>query len=187
MRITHALLMAGTALAFLAGCDARGDKTVRGGAAGPVGVPSEGIISEVPLGDVAGVTPNRLASTIDNPYTGNPQAIQEGKQLFRQMNCADCHGYTAKGGMGPDLTDHSWRYGGAPVNVFKSIAEGRPKGMPAWGPALPEVEIWKIVAYIQTLGGTVPADSADQLMQGNESGENDALRTPKGNHAENVP
>ena len=34
----------------------------------------------------------------------------------------------------------------------KDIAEGRPFGMPAWGGRIPDDLIWKIVAYIKTLG-----------------------------------
>jgi cytochrome c oxidase cbb3-type subunit 3 len=65
--------------------------------------------------------------------------------------------------MGPGLTDHYWRYGGHPAEVFNSIAEGRPQGMPAWGTALPPDSIWQIVAYLQSLGGVLPPDpSKDQ-------------------------
>ena len=32
------------------------------------------------------------------------------------------------------------------------IAEGRAKGMPAWGPRVPERQIWQLVAYIRSLG-----------------------------------
>jgi cytochrome c oxidase cbb3-type subunit 3 len=58
--------------------------------------------------------------------------------------------------MGPDLTDDYWRYGGYPAQVYRSIHDGRAQGMPAWGAALPEEEIWKLVAYIESLGGTFP-------------------------------
>ncbi|HZP86155.1 MAG TPA: c-type cytochrome, partial [Burkholderiales bacterium] len=97
---------------------------------------------------------------------GNPTAVQEGKNLFIKMNCAGCHGYDAGGGMGPSLVDHYWRYGGVPVSVYKSIYEGRPQGMPAWGRALPPQEIWKIVAYLESLGGTFPADAYHAALQG---------------------
>ena len=57
--------------------------------------------------------------------------------------------------MGPDLTDTEWRYGGLPVQIYKTIRDGRPQGMPAWGVALPPDDIWKLVAYVQSFGGTV--------------------------------
>jgi len=139
---------------------------VRGGAQ-VTALPADSTLASVPLGDLAGATPNRLATTITNPYANNQGAITEGKQLFAQMNCVGCHGYDAKGGMGPDLTDAYWRYGGAPAEIYKSIFEGRPQGMPAWGSAVPHDQIWKIVAYIQSLGGTFPAHMAEAGLQGN--------------------
>ena len=88
------------------------------------------------------------------------------------MNCAGCHGYDANGGMGPNLTDTYWRYGGSPAAIFKSIYEGRPQGMPAWNPALPPDEIWKLVAYIQSLGGAYSAAQYEASVQGDRVGDN---------------
>lgn len=116
----------------------------------------EGVAAVVPLGLPAGKNPALSLSTA-NPLGGDPVAIQEGKKLFVSMNCAGCHGYTAKGGMGPDLTDTAWRYGGTPIDIYKSVYEGRPQGMPAWGNGLPPQTIWQLVAYIQTLGGAFAA------------------------------
>lgn len=50
--------------------------------------------------------------------------------------------------------------------MFKSVADGRSHGMPAWGRALPATDIWRLVAYIQSLGGTVPAGFYHGGMQG---------------------
>ena len=136
------------------------------------GQPGMDAISAVPLGDVAGAAESTLATRLPNPYTDDAQATREGHDLFIRMNCAGCHGYTAKGGMGPNLTDGYWRYGGVPVAVFKSIYEGRPQGMPAWNPALPPQEIWKIVAYVQSLGGTYPANEFQASIQGDRPGQN---------------
>jgi len=152
----------------LAGCDhSRGGSTV-----GPPVQASnapEAIIS-LPLGDIAGATPN--AASVPNPYGNSPEAAQQGQALFVKMNCAGCHGYGAKGGMGPNLTDTYWRYGGTPVLIFKSIYEGRPQGMPAWNPSLPPEEIWKLVAYIESLGGAYQASQTQAAMQGDRVGDN---------------
>lgn len=158
------------ALALLASCKGE-PELVRGGASGEVTLPPQGELSQIPLGDFAGHTPNLVAESIANPYANSTAAQREGEQLFEQMNCADCHGYTAKGGMGPDLTDAFWRYGGSPAEIYKSIYEGRPKGMPAWGAALPPQQIWKIVTYIQSLGGAFPARLANAGRQGNLGAE----------------
>ena len=154
------------------------DQSIRGGGGG-AGLPPNDVIAQIPQGDMAGIAETQLATRIRNPYEGNPQAIQQGHDLFLQMNCASCHGYDAKGGMGPDLTDTYWRFGGAPVEVYKSIFEGRAEGMPAWGKALPTDQIWKVVAYIQSLGGTVPAAFAQKGLQGDVKQENETTDTAR--------
>ncbi|MFC5499713.1 c-type cytochrome [Caenimonas terrae] len=153
----------------LAGCG----RTQGPGAAGPApqaGVPVEAL-SALPLGDESGGAQNNRADMMPNPQEGNPESVQEGRRLFVSMNCAGCHGYDAKGGMGPDLTDTSWRYGGVPAMLFKSIYEGRPEGMPAWNPALPPDQIWKLVSYLQSLGGTFPPGSHQAWVQGDRAGD----------------
>lgn len=124
----------------------------------------EGIPAIVPIGITAG-SPPPVNFSISNPLGNDPNAVGQGRQLFLAMNCASCHGYDAKGGMGPNLTDTDWRYGGRPVDIFKSIYEGRPKGMPAWGNALPSNTIWQLVAYIQSLGGAQEPGSAAPNQQ----------------------
>ena len=128
-------------------------------------------IAAVPLGDLAGAAVSTSDNSIVNPYARDAQAIREGQKLFVKMNCAGCHGYDAQGGMGPKLTDTYWRYGGAPVAIYKSIAEGRPQGMPAWKSALPPQEIWKLVAYIASLGGAFTAEQYQASIQGDHSGD----------------
>jgi cytochrome c oxidase cbb3-type subunit III len=135
-------------------------------AADTTGLPNEGALARVALGDIAGVGNNTLATTVKNPYSGDMAAIKQGQELFVGMNCAACHGYDLKGGMGPDLTDTYWRYGGSPADIYKSIFEGRPQGMPAWGRTIPPALIWKVAAYIQSKGGAYPARLADRGRQG---------------------
>jgi cytochrome c oxidase cbb3-type subunit 3 len=86
-----------------------------------------------------------------NPFGTNPAAIRVGRRLFGWYNCSGCHGEHAGGGMGPSLRDSTWIYGGTDAHVFASIADGRTKGMPAWGHTLPADQIWKLVAYIKSL------------------------------------
>lgn len=177
-RRAAALLLASIAFA---GCR-RDTEDVRGGAVGDrvlpqqaravaqvadsTGLPAEGVLARVAIGDIAGVGNNTLDAAVKNPYSGDMAAIKEGEDLFVGMNCAACHGYDLKGGMGPDLTDTYWRYGGSPADVYKSIFEGRPQGMPAWGRTIPPVLIWKVAAYIESKGGTFPARLADRGRQG---------------------
>ena len=87
------------------------------------------------------------------PATPPPRAeVAEGARLFVAYNCGDCHGAGGSGAMGPSLQDNRWRFGGSDEEIYRSIADGRPEGMPAWGPAIPRGHMLALVAYIQTLG-----------------------------------
>ena len=143
----------------------------RGAASSALGLPAAGDLARVPLGDLVDAPEGNLASGLTNPIAGQPESVEQGRQLFIQMNCAGCHGFDAKGGVGPDLTDTYWRYGGTPAAIYKSIYEGRPQGMPAWGRALPPDSIWLVVAYIQSLGGSFPAEASKAALQGDRPGE----------------
>lgn len=159
-------------------------------ATAPQPQPGAGVLGDVPLGDVAGAAQSNLAAQIPNPYANDPQAVQQGHDLFVKMNCAGCHGYGAKGAMGPNLTDGYWRYGGVPASIFNSIYQGRPQGMPAWNPALPPQDIWKIVGYIESLGGSYPASQYQAAQQGDHQGDNvpaEVAATRPPNHAASTP
>ena len=43
------------------------------------------------------------------------------------------HGKRAGGGMGPALSQRAFTYGSEPANIYLTIIQGRPNGMPAWG------------------------------------------------------
>jgi len=98
------------------------------------------------------VAPALAQMTADtaNPLEGKADAIESGHALFVKMNCAGCHAYDLTGGMGPDLTDPSWQYGGKPGEVYHTVAEGTPRGMPAWKDKMTVDEIWQVVSYIQS-------------------------------------
>lgn len=134
----------------------------------PAGTPAQSVSATVPpafapVGPIPGpqVAGENPAETMQDPYANDPSALEQGRQLFVAMNCAGCHGGHAGGGMGPDLRpDHIFRYGNAPANLFDSISMGRAMGMPAWGTKLPPEVIWKLVAYIQSLGSQQEPDKA---------------------------
>ena len=152
------------------------------------GLPSSDAIAAVPMDHIAGVTDStQRARSIRNPYGDSVQAIAEGKSLYIRMNCAGCHAYTGKGNMGPDLTDTYWRYGGFPVDIYKSIHDGRAQGMPAWGAALPPKEIWKLVAYIQSFGGSFAANGVPRGVQRGDVIAHEAARQPEGSLAPAPP
>lgn len=87
---------------------------------------------------------------IDNPYAGDAGAHAEGKRLYSWMNCSGCH-FEGGGGIGPPLMDDDWIYGGAPAQIYDSIASGRANGMPTFGDKLEPQQIWQIVTYVESL------------------------------------
>ncbi|MGY1487875.1 c-type cytochrome [Methylobacillus pratensis] len=107
------------------------------------------------------------AAVKQHPYMDNRHAINEGKRLYSWFNCAGCHA-NGGGGMGPPLIDKHWIYGSEPAQIFASIMEGRPNGMPAFHGKIPEQEAWKIVAYVRSLGGLdkdLPAGASSKPLQ----------------------
>ena len=104
---------------------------------------------------------------VKNEYEENAFALSEGKHLFEFMNCVGCHAHGG-GGMGPPLMDDKWIYGGQPEQIFATIVEGRPNGMPSFRGKLPDYQVWQLAAYVRSLSGQVPKDAApsrDDNMQ----------------------
>jgi mxaJ protein len=86
-----------------------------------------------------------------NPYTGKPDAIKAGKDLFIQNACAGCHGAGGGGGMGPSLIDDKWQFGSTDEILFKQIT-GQTKGtMPKVYATMPRDNVWKILAFVRSL------------------------------------
>jgi cytochrome c oxidase cbb3-type subunit 3 len=88
---------------------------------------------------------------VSNPYEGDKRAITVGGQLFVGYNCLDCHGAEGSGAMGPSFQDGRWHFGGSPGEVFESIYQGRPDGMPSWGGRISNDQIWMLTAYVRSL------------------------------------
>lgn len=89
--------------------------------------------------------------TFRNPLEGSADAAATGAKLFVAYNCIDCHGADGSGAMGPSLADGRWHFGGTAAEVYESIAQGRPEGMPAWGALISDRQIWQLVAYVRSL------------------------------------
>jgi cytochrome c oxidase cbb3-type subunit III len=89
---------------------------------------------------------------LKGPYDNNAYAISEGKQLYGYMNCVGCHAWGG-GGIGPALMDDEWIYGSEPENIFATIVQGRPNGMPSFRGRLPNDRIWMLVAYVRSMSG----------------------------------
>lgn len=135
-----------------AACHPSGQEQLREDEAGPAPTVqmSAGMLADDP-GVVPGNHPVVKYGDLRNPYANNPSAAAEGRQLFVQYNCSGCHGGRAGGGMGPSLRTGQFTYGGTDTDLFATIFEGRPAGMPTWGDKLSSDQIWKIITYIRTL------------------------------------
>ncbi len=98
------------------------------------------------------------------------QVVREtGPSLFGD-NCAACHGRDARGNTGfPNLTGHSWLWGGTPDAIAETIRVGvnsthpdsRTSQMPAFGRdgILSLKDIENVVAYVRSLSA-LPTDHA---------------------------
>jgi len=96
---------------------------------------------------------------IKNAYEDNAFAMSEGKRLFSQFNCAGCHAHGG-GWMGPPLMDDKWLYGSKPEQVYATIVQGRPNGMPSFGGKIPDYQVWQLAAYVRSMSGLASSGAA---------------------------
>ncbi|MCB1553134.1 MAG: cytochrome-c oxidase, cbb3-type subunit III [Xanthomonadales bacterium] len=108
-------------------------------------------------------TAEALAPYANQPIdqlAADPKAVEYGRAVFA-ANCATCHGSDARGAKGfPNLTDHSWQWGGDPQTVLTTILEGRQAAMPPFAALLgSDQAVLETAVYVQSLSGT-PVDPA---------------------------
>ncbi len=89
---------------------------------------------------------------VEPPTQGRAYAMAEGKRLYTAFNCVGCHAQGG-GGIGPALIDDEWIYGSSPEQIYSTIVQGRPDGMPAFGGRVPTQQIWQLVAYVESMSG----------------------------------
>jgi cytochrome c oxidase cbb3-type subunit 3 len=147
-------------LAFFGGCNWNPHS-----AGAPQEQPShQGVISSAldPGVDQSLVTTDPRAAL----YYNNAEAVNTGKRLFSQYNCSGCHS-NGGGGMGPDLMDDVWIYGGRLEQIHQTLVEGRPNGMPSWGSKIPDEQLWQLSAYVRSLSlpQTLAAQTGDTPSQ----------------------
>ncbi|HET8744846.1 MAG TPA: cytochrome c [Ramlibacter sp.] len=120
----------------------------------------------------------KLAEKSISMYDDNAFAISEGKRLYRWYNCSGCHA-NGGGGIGPALMDSQWIYGSDPQSLFNTVMQGRPNGMPSFGGHIPEDQVWKIVAYVRSMGGAVRSDVAPARSDSLYPGKPENFRSPQ--------
>jgi len=92
-------------------------------------------------------------------YQENAFAVNTGQTYYEQFNCAGCHAPGGGGGMGPPLNDDEWIYGSDPENIFDTVIEGRPNGMPSFRGKIDSAHLWQLVAYVRSMSGLTPPDT----------------------------
>ncbi|MDB5446661.1 MAG: cytochrome c class [Phenylobacterium sp.] len=98
-------------------------------------------------------------------YEGNATHVSNGGRYYKWFNCAGCH-FNGGGGIGPPLMDEKWRYGGSIEQIYASIEQGRPNGMPSFRAKIPDQQIWELAAYVRSLSGN--ADKLAVQSRGDE-------------------
>lgn len=137
-------------LLLLSGCD-REERRFR--EAPPSATPLPAVtLTELQAGPV------HSASMAHTEYEENAWAIAEGKLLYSAFNCNGCHAMGG-GGSGPPLMDDEWIYGSQPENVFATIVEGRPNGMPSFRGRMSNQQVWQLVSYVRSMSALTPKDA----------------------------
>lgn len=148
----------------------------------PSPVPSPAVGTQV--GDLQPGAPGQgLSETVSSRSFegGNAYELAQGKRLFRWYNCSGCHG-AGGGGMGAALMDNRWRYGHAPDDIYRTIMEGRPNGMPSFRGRIPQQQAWQLVAYVRSLSGLAPKAAApgrDDGLGGTQPENERVTATPR--------
>jgi len=146
----HRAAALGFLIISLAGCE-REERRFR---ETPPAASPPGIVTLSPLQP----GPTVIAHSVHGPYEYNAYAQSEGKILFGQFNCSGCHA-NGGGGMGPPLMDDQWIYGSRAPNIFATIIEGRPNGMPSFRNKISDVQVWQLAAYVQSMSGQLSKDA----------------------------
>jgi cytochrome c oxidase cbb3-type subunit 3 len=106
--------------------------------------------------------------------------LNEGKRLFTQYNCSGCH--FNGGGIGPPLMDEKWIYGANSENIYSTIVEGRPNGMPSFRQKIPDNQVLQIVGYVRSMSGQLRKDvepSRNDTMNARRSEQRTERKTPQ--------
>ncbi|MEZ5403165.1 MAG: c-type cytochrome [Bryobacteraceae bacterium] len=88
-----------------------------------------------------------------NPLANSRDAIEAGKGMFR-IYCSPCHGLGAQGGRAPDLTTGNFSAGPTDAALFAVVSGGiAGTEMPAYSSRFDADGIWRILAYLRSIGG----------------------------------
>ena len=96
-----------------------------------------------------------------NPLGNSPDVVMAGRQLYN-ASCTGCHGKDGnEGDRAPSLNSARRYFRLSEAAIFDAIKNGIPgSAMPA--AALPELDVWRIVAFIRNIRGT----ASDNVVPG---------------------
>ena len=97
----------------------------------------------------AGKTAAATAATAATPTAARATGAAAA-ELFA-THCAVCHGPAGKGGIGPDLTRSTYKYGRTTADIGTSISSGRANGMPPFGSQLSQAQISALTDFVLKL------------------------------------
>jgi mono/diheme cytochrome c family protein len=81
----------------------------------------------------------------------SPEDVERGHKLFVGTCGAYCHKMAPGPSDAPFLFDCDWLHGGSDQEIFHTISHGVPgTRMVAFGGALPDADIWRLVAYLKS-------------------------------------
>ncbi|MEO5917608.1 MAG: cbb3-type cytochrome c oxidase N-terminal domain-containing protein [Luteolibacter sp.] len=104
-------------------------------------------------------------ATLVHTWATDPERVAAGEATFL-TNCSACHATDLSATMvaggtkiplpGLPLTDHQWKFGGKPMQIFKLINEGSPADstgnngakMQPWGQTLSPKQVAELVSFI---------------------------------------
>jgi cytochrome c-550 PedF len=127
---------------------------------------AHGDVTPQPI-DTTGLEPIKDSDTTfadNNPYSGNPRAIEIGKHAFAQ-NCARCHGIDAiSGGIAPDLRE-KLPIGAEGDEIFRErMMNGAIRNgvtyMPKFQGVVKQEGLWAIRSWLETVSVDAPAQAA---------------------------
>jgi cytochrome c oxidase cbb3-type subunit 3 len=100
-------------------------------------------------------------STDDLILLTDAASLEEGKTIYKDMNCFACHGLNGEGNaIGPNMTDEYWLHGCDIKSVFNVIKNGVPaKGMTPYKGQLSDEKIQKVSSYVLSMVGSNPPNA----------------------------
>jgi alcohol dehydrogenase (cytochrome c) len=103
-----------------------------------------------------------LSAAVRNPLV-TPADIAAGGKVFRQR-CAQCHGGSGHGGLGPALERPPLKQGDSDWAIYRNLQHG----IPGTGMVAMNLEIhsaWQVVGFIRSLQSKAAAGGAERVAQ----------------------